>query len=142
MKEVGNVKMFKLLKNNRGSVIVEVAVMFIIVTMLATGYIYFTQFMRVKTALKIAAKEGAREYSITNNPSKARSRVMAELSLAGIDSDTVDISISRDGKKRIVNVRARDGFYIPFAGEYDLNLRGGAEFTLEENPEIEEKGQL
>jgi uncharacterized protein (UPF0333 family) len=139
---MGGNTILKLLKNNKGSVIVEVAVMFMIVTMMATGYLYFTQSMRINTTLKIAAKEGAREYSVTNNPSKARSRVKSELLLAGIDPSGVDISITSSGKKRIVNVRARHGFYAPFAGEYDLNLRGGAEYILENNPEIEEKGQL
>ncbi len=134
----GNI-ILKLLKNNKGSVIVEVAIMFMLVTMLTTGYLYFTQAMRINTVLKIAAREGAREYSVTNNPSRTRDRIKSELSLAGIDTGKVDIDVVSNGKKRIVKVKARHGFYAPFAGEYDLDLKGGAEYILEDNPEFNER---
>ena len=67
---MGDNIILKLLKNNKGTMIVEVAIMFMLVTMLTTGYLYFTQAMRINTVLKIAAREGAREYSVTNNPSR------------------------------------------------------------------------
>lgn len=128
----------RLLKSNKGTVIVEVAIMFILVTMMAVGYIYFTQAMRINTVAKIAAREGARVYSITNNPARAKERVKSELALGGInpDENTIDIQTKIEGDKRIVNVKIKQSFYAPFAGEYNLNLRGGAEYILENNPEF------
>lgn len=132
----------KILKNNKGSVLIEVALMFLVVTMLTVGYLYFTQAMRMQTVAQIAAREGARVYAITNNPVRARERIRAELALGRVDPDDCEILIRKDGSKRIVSVQIKRGFYVPAAGEYNLNLRGGAEYILENNPEIEEKGQL
>lgn len=129
----------KVLKNNKGSVVVEVAAMFMLVTMMATGYLYFIQAMRINTVIKIAAREGAREFSVSNDTSRAEKRVRSELSLAGINPDekSIKIDTKKDGQKRVVNIRGRHNFYSPFSGEYRLNLKSGAEYVLENNSEFE-----
>lgn len=133
----GNSKGMKgLLRNEKGTVVVEVAVMFMVVVMIAAGYISFANAMRINTAVKIAAREAARDYSITNSASSAKERAKSELALAGIDPGKVDINISGTGKKRMVTISAKHGFYIPFAGNYTFDLGGGAEYILENNPEF------
>lgn len=128
--------MERLLRSEKGTVVVEVAVMFMVVVLIAAGYVSFVQAMRINTAVKIAAREGARDYSITNNASSARERAKSELALAGIDPSKVDIEVSRSGKKRTLTIRAKHGFYIPFAGSYTFDLGGGAEYIMENNPEF------
>lgn len=128
--------MRKVLRCEKGTVVVEVAVMFMVVVLIAAGYVSFVQAMRINTAVKIAAREGARDYSITNSASSARERAKSELALAGIDPSKVDIEVSGSGKKRTLTIRAKRGFYIPFAGSYTFDLGGGAEYILENNPEF------
>lgn len=127
---------YGLLKRDKGSVLVETAIMFILVTMMTVGYLYFTQAMRINTVAKIAAREGAREYAVTNEPDMARERVLSELALGGVDPYSANVSTKANGNKRTVVVQIRHTFYTPFVGEYDLDLRGAAEYKLEQNPEF------
>lgn len=126
-------------KKNRGSVIVETAVMFMIVTMLAVGYIYFTQAMRINTVAKIAAREGARQYAVTNDSYAAKEKVLSELALGGVDPGAAYVATKASGNKRMVTVQIRHAFYTPFVGECDLDLRGAAEYKLEQNPDFYQK---
>jgi len=112
--------------------------MFMLVIMMFAGYIYFTQAMRINTLCKIAAREGAREYSVTNNSYEAREKAKSELALGGIDPDSrgIHITTKKDNGKRSVIVESKYGFHTPFVGEYNLNLKGGADYILEQNPKF------
>lgn len=123
-------------KKEKGSVLIETAVMFMIVTMIVTGYIFFLQAIRIHTVAKIAAREAAREYAVTNDAGQAKERAKSELALGGVDPKYAEIEPDTDGKKRIVVIRINRGFYIPFAGSYGFELKGEASYGLEQNPEF------
>jgi uncharacterized protein (UPF0333 family) len=128
--------LYKLFMHNRGNVIIETAIMFMMVTMMMAGYIYFTQAIRINTVAKIAAREGAREYAVTNDSAQAEEKTRSELALGGINPNIADVSTKAVGYKRLVTVKIGHGFYIPFTGSYNVELGGGAQYMLEENPEF------
>jgi len=116
------------LKNNKGSATIETAVMFLLLIMLLTGFIYFINGVTVYSVLQVAAREGAREYSLSDSESKAIKKVKMELKSGGIDPKDVNISTKKIGNERQMTVDTDYNFYIPIAGSYDLKLQGGATF--------------
>jgi hypothetical protein len=127
--------MRRFLKNDKGSAIVEVAIMFPIILMLVFGFIMFTHAVRINTVLQVAAREGARDYAKTHNQARAVEKVKDELSMAGIDPSDVDIDISVNGQERRVRVKLPYPVFVPFAGEYGLSLKGDASFHAENDVE-------
>ena len=56
---------------NKGSATLETAVMFLILIIMVTGFIFLINAVTVYSVAQTAAREGAREYAITDNASKA-----------------------------------------------------------------------
>lgn len=121
----------KLLKDRKGSAVIETAVMLIIITMFTVGYLYFMQAIKINTVLQVAAREGARTYAITDSAAKARAKVEEELRIGGIDSRYVTIQTKSVGSERQVFVSLRRKTRIPFAGVYDYLLQGAASYRRE-----------
>ncbi|MDN5344560.1 MAG: hypothetical protein PWQ18_671 [Clostridia bacterium] len=128
--------MLKIIKNSKGSAVVETAIMFPLVLMLTFGFIMFTQAIRINTVLEVAAREAARTYSLTNNSSLATQKARAELALGGVpNAEQATIGLSSSGYDRKVTVDLPYNFHIPFAGGgFVKALRGSAVFHLEPNP--------
>jgi len=127
--------MRRFLKNDRGSAIVEVAIMFPIILMLVFGFIMFTHAVRINTVLEVAAREGARDYAKTHNKTQTIKKVKDELSIGGISPGDASIKISENGQERRVTVELSYPIYVPFAGEYGLRLKGDASFYKENDIE-------
>ncbi|MHB1126966.1 MAG: TadE/TadG family type IV pilus assembly protein [Bacillota bacterium] len=117
----------KVLKGERGSAIVEVAVMFPLILMLVAGFIMLSQAVRISTVLEVAAREGAREFSVTHDTVRAATKAKNELSIGGIDPDKATITVSTNGSDREVVVELSFPIYIPFAGYWT-----GSKFTTQQ----------
>ncbi|MHB1418669.1 MAG: TadE/TadG family type IV pilus assembly protein [Bacillota bacterium] len=106
----------KVLKSEKGSAIVEVAVMFPLVIMLVAGFILLSQAIRLDTVLQVAAREGAREFSVTHDIVRAADKATEELTLGGVDPQKAAISVTSNGFDRKVVVEMPFPIYIPLAG--------------------------
>lgn len=122
------------LRSDRGSAILETAIMLPIVLLLTFGFIFFTQAVATRIVLETAAREGARTYAVYNSAAMAEDKVMQELAVGQVDPDDVEIIIEGSSYQRVVTVKMPYSFYVPFAGEYAPVLVGSAVFKLEPNP--------
>lgn len=124
----------ELIKNDKGYVIVEVTLSLIVIIALFIGYLTYTNAVRYKLVMSMAAKEGARTYMVTRNKyndiSKSRQdaidKAESELTIGGVPGADVII----DGDEVIIEKPY--GFYIPITDSYMFNLRVKAEFHEEE----------
>lgn len=108
----------KLIKDEKGNAIIETAVAIPMLLGLFMGLVFFTNSMRYKMVISMAAKEGAREYQVTMEDSqKSINKTHQELSLGGVSGAIV--TIEDDG----VKVVKPYGFYIPLSGKYLLNIK-------------------
>jgi Flp pilus assembly protein TadG len=124
--------MRKLLKDQRGSAVVEVAVIFPLVIALTFGFIFFNFAVREHTVLQVAAREAAREYSISNNQTRAINTAKEEVSIGGIDPNLVTVSTKADGSRRYAMVRLERNIKIPFIQDiYQNRMKGEAVFHVE-----------
>lgn len=114
-------------KDEKGSVIVELAVLTLVLAALALGFNYFANAIRKDIILQIAAREGARTYATTQ--SAARAMDMASSELEGIEN--VVVTSFSHGSDRGVRASTTLSFYIPLAGDYDLTLEKAAVFHVE-----------
>lgn len=127
-------KIKQLIKNDDGTVIVEVAFAVLIMSALFIGYVMYSNAMRYQLVMTMAAREGAREYMVTykkyNDINKSKEDAIAktksELKLGGVEN--TEISIVEKG----IEVRKPMAFYIPIADKHLINLKAGAEFHEEE----------
>ncbi len=122
----------KLLMNQRGSALVEVAIMLPIIMMLVFGFIQFTTAIRINTVLQMAAREGARKYAVTENKTAAMQKTKDELKLGGINPSDTDIFVTDDNGRRVI-VEMPIPIYIPFAGGKNYKIKGDAVFHTENN---------
>lgn len=109
--------MIKLFKDQKGSsVIFELAVLLPVMVMIFYGYTVFTNALATDIALQTAAREGAREYAITNIASRGVAKANSELSASKVSGASVEHFIDGDG--RGIRVSKTIGITIPFAGHY------------------------
>lgn len=120
--------MIKALKDTRGSATIEASVMFVLILILIVGFIYLTNAISVYSAVQTAAREGAREYAMTNSKTKAVRKAQTELELGKVDSDSVIINAQAEGQERRMIVTVDYSFYLPFLGNRNIILQGGAIF--------------
>jgi len=122
--------MIKLFKDQRGSaVMIELAIMLPIMIMLFYGFTMFTNILSADIAIKTAAREGAREYAITNVASKGVAKANAELSSSKVSGVSIEPFTEGDG--RGIRITKKMGFTIPFAGTYGPTLEGVGIFVEE-----------
>jgi Flp pilus assembly protein TadG len=120
----------KLFLENKGSAIIETSVMFLLILTLVTGFIYLTNMVTTYSVIQTAAREGAREYSLTDNNSKAVNRAIYELKMGGVDADKAKITAKAEGQERRVTVAMDYTFFVPFIGSKELTLQSGATFRV------------
>lgn len=123
--------MLKKLKDDRGSAIVEVAIMLPVVLAITVGFMLFTLAIRNDTVLQTSAREADREYAITHSTSRALHKAQNELSLGGIDPDEVDVKITATGQEQKVTIIMPYSVYVPMIGGYRPVLKGEAVFHKE-----------
>lgn len=118
----------RLFKCEKGSVIVELGLLVPLLAAITYGFIMFTNVVRTDIILQVAAREGAREYSVSNSSNKAINAAKLQIEMGEIDVDSVTITPKSKDKERIVAVNKTMTFYIPFAGPYNIELQKGAVF--------------
>lgn len=131
--DMGGYSMRSIIKDEKGSsVILELAFILIIMIMIFYGFTMYTNALSISLTLRTAAREGAREYSTSHNPTNAIRRAETELELSGVSD--AEIRTFTDGEGRGVEVIKRYPFYIPFAGTQDITMKGSAIFVEEPIP--------
>ncbi len=116
----------KLLKEEKGSAIIEVSIALPILLGLFMGLVFYTNAMRYKLVIDMAAKEGARTYQVTHgNISKAKTRAYEELTLGNVGGASVETIPNG------VRITKPYGFYIPMFGRYLLDLKSEHQFHKE-----------
>lgn len=126
----------KLIKCEKGSIIIELGIFLPLLLSLVVGYMMFINAIRSDIVLQIAAREGAREYAATHSIVRAKEAATLQVELAGMDIsdiviDTKERINSYGEKERIVVVKRPMGFHVPFVGDMDITLQRGAMFYAE-----------
>lgn len=121
-------ELIEMLRNNKGSVILETAVMFILIIVLIVGFMHLTNAVSIYAVAQTAAREGAREYAVTNNRTRAINKAKTELELGRVDPAKARITAVAEGQERRMIVTIDYSIYLPFAGKHDITLQGGATF--------------
>lgn len=122
--------MFWFLKDEKGSaVLFELAVMLPLMIMLFYGFAMFTNALSIDIAIQTAAREGAREYAMTNNPTDGLRKAMLELEASKVDGVTIEPFTEGDG--RGIRIIKELSFIIPFSGEHGGTLEGVGLFIEE-----------
>lgn len=122
--------MKKLLLENKGSAIIETSVMFLLILTLVVGFIYLTNAVTTYSVVQTAAREGAREYSLTDSKTRAVNKAVYELKMGGVDADKAKITAKAEGQERRVTVAMDYTFFVPFIGSKELMLQSGATFRV------------
>lgn len=125
--------MLEFVRRKKGSATIETAVMIILIMMLAVGFIYLSQAVTVASVVQTAAREGAREYSLTDNKAKAVNKAIIELKMGGIDSSNANIAAKAEAQERRVAVTVNYPLAVPFVGKREITLKGGAVFRVAKN---------
>lgn len=121
----------KLIRDEKGNAIIETAVAIPMLLGLFMGLVFFTNAMRYKLVINMAAKEGARTYQVTmGNRIKTINKTNEELTLGRVEGASVDIDVF--GTVKVVKPY---GFYIPLYDKHLLNIKGEHLFM----DEIEER---
>ncbi len=114
--------------DNRGSATIEGSVMFILILILTMGFVYLTNAITVYAVAQTAAREGAREYAMTDSRTKAVIKARTEIELSGVEIKDVSITPMAEGQERRMTVTVNYPFYVPVVGERELVLQSGASF--------------
>lgn len=125
--------MKKIFKSSRGSATIETAVMLLLVFMLTVGFMQLINAVTVYSVAQTAAREGAREYAETNSASSAVKKAKVELEAGAVDERKAEIKTSASGQERRVTVSIKYPVYLPFTGQKDFVLKGGAVFRKVSN---------
>ena len=113
---------------NKGSATLETAVMLLILIIMVTGFMFLINAVTVYSVAQTAAREGAREYAVTNNRTRAINKAKTELELGRVDPAKARITAVAEGQERRMIVTIDYSIYLPFAGNHDITLQGGATF--------------
>lgn len=116
-------------KNTKGSVTIELSLFIAIICGLIFGYMSVMNGIKTSIALQVAAREGAREYATTGDPSRAKAKASAELSAMGVVGANPEASVDGDG--RIILIKKAYNYTIPLFGTYNTNLKGYCIFNTE-----------
>lgn len=110
-----------LLKDDRGSVIVETASAIVLIMLVFLTGIYFLTAYRTKIVMEMAAKEGARQQQVSHSISNTH----RELALGNISG--VSVTSTANG----VLLTKKIDITMPIIGDYLFNLKASAEFRKE-----------
>lgn len=111
----------KLLKDDRGSVIIETSLAIVLIMVVFLGGIYFLDAYRTQIVMEMAVKEGARQYQVSHDISNTNK----ELALGNVTGVTVSIYTNRIWAMKNTHIT------MPIVGNYLFNLKASAEFRKE-----------
>ena len=115
-------------KAERGSNMVEFALVFVIATLLIFGLIDLSRAVYTSTALEAAAQAGVR-YGITAPHDTAGIEAAVKNNLTGVDTDALKIAVTRANKQIEVNLEYEYEFLTPIMAQ----LINANSFTLHAN---------
>lgn len=118
-----------LIRNRRGSGIVETPIALMILSMLFVFFAGFCFAYYNKTVMNMAVHESARDYGVNRNIGGAIETAKDELWLGGVKDARVFYDSTQ---KRIVAIKDI-GFYVPLTKHYLFHIASSAEFR-EESP--------
>lgn len=110
--------MRKFLKDEKGTALVETAIVLPVILGLFMGIVLFANAYRYKNIMNTAAAIGAKTYRIERDEGKAVAKAQSELSKLG--GKNASCNVEGDGSFAITKPY---GFYIPAFGKYLLNLK-------------------
>lgn len=119
----------KFIKNEKGSISVELAMFIAVICGLTFGYICLMNGVKTKMALQVAAREGSREYATTGDFGKGKNKAKLELSSMGVKDATIKTLIEGNGGS--VTVTKDYKYSIPLFGSYNKQLKGYCSFYTE-----------
>ena len=110
-----------LLKDGRGSVIIETSLAIVLIMLVFLSGIYFLDAYRTKIVMEMAVKEGARQFQVSHDTSNTNK----ELALGNVTGVTVSTYSNRIWATKDMHIN------MPIVGSYLFNLKAGAEFRKE-----------
>jgi ABC-type uncharacterized transport system permease subunit len=118
------------IKNQKGSAIVEVAIIFPLMLVITLAFIYFIELSRVGVVMEAAATEGAREFHINPGVENAKAKAIEVLQLGHV-SVVGDgfYSIEVDTESKTVTIK-RKVIAIPYFG--NLEMKRSAQYRERE----------
>lgn len=119
----------QLLKNDKGSVTLELGLFIALVCALVFGFMTIMNGVKISIALQTAAREGAREYAATNNAALGQAKANSELTALGVGEATAIPSV--EGEDRSMTLQKNYTFTIPLFGSYSKTLKGYCTFYKE-----------
>lgn len=111
----------KLLKDDKGSVIIETSLAIVLIMLVFLCGICFLDAYRTKIVMEMAVKEGARQYQVSQDTSNTNK----ELELGNISG----VNVSTNGNRIVVEKNLK--IHMPIVGEYLFDLKASAEFRKE-----------
>ncbi len=118
----------KIIKDNKGSAIIEMGIMMPLFLMLVFGYIFMVNVVRTDITIQTAVREGARLYSISHSANEAIEKTIKELKNNNIKTNDVIITPIIDGNKR--GIVAKKYLYVPIP-KIKFPIERGAIFHVE-----------
>jgi len=110
------------MKDEKGSVIIEVALMMPLLLMIVFGFIGLNKMVKDSMVVQTAAREGARHYAIFHDPDEAVEIANKELESGGIKDATINI-VHQPPNDRGVVVQKPFLLNIPFGEIRVFNIR-------------------
>lgn len=92
------------LKNNRGSATVEAAITLPLLTLIVFGFLFLNGAIKDSIVIQQAAREGAREYAMTNNGTSGINVASQELLDRGINPSKATITAVAAGDARGIRI--------------------------------------
>lgn len=115
----------KLMKEEKGSALVQTAIVIPIILLMFLGLVLFSNAYRYKIVMSMAAKEGAREYAVSmGDRDEAAKIAKKELAMGGVDAD-----VTVAGRK--VKIEKPIGVNITLFGNRKIKLKTEHEFKEE-----------
>lgn len=126
----------KRLCNRRGSAVIEMPIAMLLLSMLLMFFAGYCYAYYHKAVMGIAAHEGAREYGLHREVTRALDKTVAELRLGGVK----DAAVVYDAVNGQVVVTKNIGFYIPMLKRHLFRLVTRADFRSENTLNYYRKG--
>lgn len=119
----------RIVRNNKGSISIELALFIAVICSLSFGYMHLMNGVKTKIALQVAAREGSREFATTGNASSGKDK--ANLELSSMHVNNAKVKVLTEGSGGSVSVTKNYTYSIPLFGSYSKTLYGYCSFYAE-----------
>lgn len=96
--------MLNKIKNNKGSATVEAAIMLPLLVLIVFGFLFLNGAIKDSMIIQQAAREGAREYAMTDSASSGIAVARQELVNRGLDASKASIASISHGDARGIRI--------------------------------------